>query len=95
MSEPGFPKPLTGTDGRTDPRGRAFRAWPQAARWSAYAVVALVLLLVAGLVTAVVLVRRPFPQVEGSVRVPGLTGEVEVMRDEPASRRSTPTRRRT
>ena len=61
---------------------QVFRGWPRAVRWSAYVVVGLVLLLLAGLVTAVVLVRRPFPQVEGSVRVPGLTGEVEVVRDE-------------
>ena len=61
---------------------QVFLGWPRAVRWSAYGVVGLVLLLVAGLVTAVVLVRRPFPQVEGSVRVPGLTGEVEVVRDE-------------
>ena len=60
---------------------QAFRGWPRAARWGVYAVVALVLLLVAALVTAVVLVRRPFPQVDGSVTVPGLTGEVEVIRD--------------
>ena len=61
---------------------QVFLGWPRAVRWSAYGVVGLVLLLLAGLATAVVLVRRPFPQVEGSVRVPGLTGEVEVVRDE-------------
>ncbi len=61
---------------------QVFRAWPRAARWSAYAVVVLVLVLVAGLVTAVVLVRRPFPQVDGTVTVPGLTGEVVVIRDD-------------
>ena len=41
-----------------------------------------VLLLVAGLVTAVVLVRRPFPQVDGTIEVPGLGAEVEVVRDD-------------
>jgi penicillin amidase len=61
---------------------QAFREWPRAARWSTYVVVALVLLLVAGLVAAVVLVRRPFPDVEGSISVPGLTGDVEVIRDQ-------------
>jgi penicillin amidase len=40
-----------------------------------------VLGLLVSLVTAVVLVRRPFPQVDGTIEVPGLTGEVEVVRD--------------
>jgi penicillin amidase len=61
---------------------QVFREWPQAARWASYLVLALVLLLVAGLVTAVVVVRRPFPQVDGTIEVPGLTGEVVVIRDE-------------
>jgi len=61
---------------------QAFLDWPGAARWSVYAVVALVLVLMAGLATAVVLVRRPFPQVDGTVEVPGLSGEVEVIRDD-------------
>ncbi len=81
MSEPGFPVAVTRETAERTP-WQTFRAWPRPARWSAYAVVALVLLMVVGLVTAVVLVRRPFPQVEGSARVPGLTGEVEVVRDE-------------
>src|SRR4051794_21373913 len=73
MSETEFPS-------RT--RWQAFRAWPRAARWTSYAVVVIVLLLVAGLVTAVVLVRRPFPQVDGTITVPGLGAEVEVVRDD-------------
>jgi penicillin amidase len=60
---------------------QAFRAWPRAGRWASYAVVVVVLSLVAGLVMAVVLVRRPFPQVEGTIHVPGLRGDVEVVRD--------------
>lgn len=60
---------------------RTFRGWPWPARWACYVVVALVLLLVAGLVTAVVLVRRPFPQTTGTATLPGLVGEVEVIRD--------------
>ena len=42
---------------------------------------ALVLLLLVGLVTAVVFVRRPLPQTDGRVAVPGLVGTVEVIRD--------------
>ena len=58
-----------------------FRSWPKWGRWATYVAVALVLLLVAGLVTAVTLVRRPFPTVSGQVEVPGLGAKVEVVRD--------------
>lgn len=60
----------------------AFRTWPRSARLTSYAVVGLVLVLLAGLVTVVVLARRPLPQQDGEVALPGLTGEVEVVRDE-------------
>ncbi|MEP9362220.1 penicillin acylase family protein [Nocardioides sp. CN2-186] len=60
---------------------RRFLAWPRLVRISAYVAVALVLLLIACLVTAVVLVRRPFPQTTGTIDVPGLVGTVEVVRD--------------
>jgi penicillin amidase len=43
--------------------------------------VVVVLLLVAGLVAAVTVVRRPFPTVDGTIEVPGLGAEVEVIRD--------------
>jgi len=62
-------------------RWRAFLGWPRAFRWATYLVVGLVLLLAAGLVTGIVLVRRPFPQVEGEARLPGLDAEVTVVRD--------------
>lgn len=60
---------------------RAFRGWPRTVRWAAYVVAGLVLALVAALVTAVVLVRKPFPQVEGELTLPGLEAEVTVVRD--------------
>ena len=41
----------------------------------------LVLALVAALVTGVMLVRRPFPQVDGEIRLAGLDAEVTVVRD--------------
>jgi len=44
--------------------------------------VGVVLLLVAGLVAAVTVVRRPFPMVDGEIEVPGLSSDVEVLRDE-------------
>ena len=63
-------------------RWQAFRALPRTLRVSAYVCVGLVLLLVLGLVSGVVLVRRPLPQTSGTIEVPGLTGSVEVIRDE-------------
>jgi penicillin G amidase len=60
----------------------AFRSWPWAARWTSYLVVTLALVLVAGLVTGVVLTRRPFPETDGSLTLAALDGEVEVVRDE-------------
>ncbi|HET6653427.1 MAG TPA: penicillin acylase family protein [Nocardioides sp.] len=62
------------------PRAR-FRAWPRAGRWATYAAIVVVLVMVAGLVTGVVVVRRSFPQTDGEISVPGLNGEVEVVRD--------------
>ncbi|MBY9075185.1 penicillin acylase family protein [Nocardioides sp. WL0053] len=61
---------------------RPFRSWPRAARWSTYVAAVLVLVLVAGLVTAVVTVRRSLPQTDGEVEVPGLGAKVEVVRDD-------------
>ncbi len=76
MTETAFPDET----GRPTLR-RQFRNWPRAARWATYAVIALVLLLVLASVAGAWLVRRPLPQVEGTIEVPGLTGEVVVIRD--------------
>lgn len=59
----------------------AFRGWPGWARATSYAVAALVLVLVVVAVGAVVLVRRPLPQTDGTLTVPGLSEDVEVLRD--------------
>ncbi len=61
---------------------QAFRDWPRASRVLTYVVVGLVLVLVAALVTGAVLVRRPFPQTTGEAELPGLGGDVRVVRDE-------------
>jgi penicillin amidase len=45
-------------------------------------VAGLVLVLLASLVTGVVMVRKPFPQAEGEIRLAGLDSEVTVLRDE-------------
>jgi len=61
---------------------RTFRSWPRLARITTYVAVTLALLLVAASVTAVALVRRPLPQTDGEIAIPGLTGRVEVIRDD-------------
>ena len=73
----------------SDPQPRDERTWrqvfatfPRGVWWTAYGVVGLVLLLVVLLVVGAALVRRPLPQTQGSVTIPGLGGEVEVIRDE-------------
>ncbi|WP_372734583.1 penicillin acylase family protein [Nocardioides sp.] len=60
---------------------RTLRGWPRLVRWSTYVVMVVVLAMVAAVVTTVVLVRRPFPQVEGEAQLRGLEGEVSVVRD--------------
>ncbi|WP_460850812.1 penicillin acylase family protein [Nocardioides montaniterrae] len=55
--------------------------WPRAFYWTAYIALALVVLLLAGLVTGVVVVRRSWPQTEGHLRLDGLDGTVQVIRD--------------
>jgi penicillin amidase len=60
---------------------RGFRSWPRWGRWTTYLASALVLLLVAGLVVVVVVVRSSFPQTDGEIAVPGLEGDVQVLRD--------------
>ena len=68
------------------PRGRSwratFRSWPGYARASVYGAVVVVLLLVAALVTGLMLTQRPLPQTTGELEVPGLTGDVTVVRGE-------------
>ncbi len=58
-----------------------FGRWPTAARVATYLLVAVLVgaLLVSLLVAWAV--RRPLPQTEGEISVPGLEGEVEVVRD--------------
>lgn len=70
---------LGGTPARSH---RGLRAWPGPLRWMAGIAVLLALALVAGLVTAVLVVRRPWPQTSGEIELPGLEGEVEVVRDD-------------
>ncbi|WP_240769822.1 penicillin acylase family protein [Nocardioides sp.] len=70
-----------GTEGSGHRTGR-FRSWPGPFRWMTYLAVATALALVAGLATAVVVVRRPWPQTGGEVVIAGLHGEVKVIRDD-------------
>lgn len=56
--------------------------WPRWLRWTAALGILLVLVLVAGLTTAVVGVRRSWPQTGGELSISGLEGEVRVVRDD-------------
>ncbi len=69
----GVPQPATDR--------RPFSTWPRAGRWATYVAVAVALAVVAALVAGVVLVRRPFPQTDGRIGVPGLGARVSVVRD--------------
>lgn len=60
---------------------RSFTGWPRLARWTTYVAVLLVLVLVVGSLGAVWLVRRPLPQVSGTLTLPGLSAPVQVVRD--------------
>src|SRR4051794_27936370 len=62
--------------------GLGFRGWPRAARIATYVAAGVVVLLIATLLTAVHLVREPFPQTTGEIDVPGLAGKVTVVRDD-------------
>ena len=63
-------------------RWQAFKRAPRAVRWTAWTALGLVVLLVVLAAVAVVVVRRPLPQTDGEIEVPGLSASVEVVRDE-------------
>ncbi|MGA9746949.1 MAG: penicillin acylase family protein [Nocardioides sp.] len=77
------PAESTRDEGPGGPAGvyARFRRWPRWARLLAYVAVVVVLALVTALVAGVVVVRSSFPQTEGEISVPGLEGDVEVLRD--------------
>ena len=64
------------------PRRRAWRGRPRWVRWTAYASIAAVVLVLAGGVAAVRTVRASFPQTSGTLDVTGLDDEVRVLRDD-------------
>ncbi|MBD3923377.1 penicillin acylase family protein [Nocardioides cavernae] len=63
-------------------RWQAFKRAPRAVRWTAWTALGLVVLLLVLAAAAVVVVRRPLPQTDGEIEVPGLSASVEVVRDE-------------
>jgi penicillin G amidase len=56
--------------------------WPAPMRWGALLAAAVVLALVLALLAGVTVVRRSWPETSGEIEIPGLDGEVEVIRDE-------------
>jgi penicillin G amidase len=56
--------------------------WPGWVRGSAYGAVLVVLALVAALIGGVIAVRRPLPEVDGTLRLAGLSDTVQVLRDD-------------
>ena len=79
------PSPDTAPDPAGTPRAsrwQAFRRLPRAVRWTAWIAVGVVLVLVVLAAAVVGVVRRPLPQTDGEVTVPGLTASVEVLRDD-------------
>ncbi|MBZ5735114.1 penicillin acylase family protein [Nocardioides sp. TRM66260-LWL] len=74
---------MTDASRRPSVRARleAFRALPRPLRLGAWGSVALVLVLIAAAIGGTVVARRPLPQVDGTLTLPGLGAEVEVVRD--------------
>jgi penicillin amidase len=68
-----------------------FRDWPTPARYLVYGVLVVVLLLVLALIAATIVIRRPLPQTDGTLTLKGLDRQVQVLRDDTAYPRSTPT----
>ncbi|GAA0949941.1 penicillin acylase family protein [Nonomuraea longicatena] len=60
---------------------RPFAWLPGPVRWSARVLTVLVALVAVLAAVVVVIVRQSFPQVEGELQVPGLSGNVEIYRD--------------
>ena len=85
MSDPSpTPAPPSADEPTDRPRShwwQAFRRAPRAVRWTAWTAVGLVLVLLVLAAAVVGVVRRPLPQTEGELEVPGLSASVEVVRD--------------
>jgi penicillin amidase len=61
---------------------RRFAQWPAPMRWTTYAAVVLVVVLVLATIASVTVVRRSWPQTDGEIEISGLQGEVQVLRDD-------------
>ena len=82
MSDPS-PTPATEpADQPAQTRWQAFRRAPRPVRWSAWGALGLVLVLLVLAAAVVGVVRRPLPQTDGELEVPGLSARVEVIRDD-------------
>ncbi|PKH38055.1 penicillin amidase [Nocardioides alpinus] len=82
MSDPS-PTPASETAAvPTTTRWQAFKRAPRAVRWTAWTALGLVVVLLLLAAGVVGVVRRPLPQTNGEVEVPGLAATVEVIRDD-------------
>ncbi len=79
-TSPPTPAPDPTAPPRTS-RWQAFKQAPRAVRWTAWTAVGIVVVLLLLAAAVVGVVRRPLPQTDGEVEVPGLSASVEVVRD--------------
>lgn len=76
-------EPDSASDGGGDRTWRETVAQlPRGVHWAAYALVVLLVVLVLLVTTAFAFTQRPLPETGGTLEVPGLDGEVEVVRDD-------------
>ena len=73
------PAPGSGSGSGRGSRWQAFKRAPRAVRWTAWTALGLVVLLLVLAAVSVVVVRRPLPQTDGEIEVPGLSASVEVV----------------
>ncbi len=88
MTQPeASPRPATQPEDRSDRSWfhsslQGFRGLPRSMRVTAYVAIGLVGILVVTALTVLAVARQPLPQTRGTLELPGLQGEVSVVRDD-------------